>query len=110
MEYRLYLLDGNDRIRAAGWFPADDDAEAAAIAGLLHGACRDVFDGCEAWLGRRCAFSASVAGQPPGVAASHCKAALALAENLLMDFAVVRQSKTLPVAMADWRASLSAGP
>lgn len=46
--YRLYCLDGVDKVASADWIEADDDAGAIAAA-------RDLHDGrmCELWQGLR---------------------------------------------------------
>jgi hypothetical protein len=46
--YRLYCLDGANKVASADWIEADDDSAAIAIARERH-------DGheCEVWQGRR---------------------------------------------------------
>ena len=47
-DYRLYGLDGVDRVASGEWFEADDDDAAVEVA-------RQMMDGhdCELWQGRR---------------------------------------------------------
>jgi len=55
--YRLYGLDGVDRVASGEWFEADDDETAIEVA-------KKMMDGhdCELWQGRR--RVARVARQP----------------------------------------------
>lgn len=46
--YRLYCLDGVDKVASAHWIEADDDAAAIATAGEQHAGHE-----CELWQGRR---------------------------------------------------------
>ena len=47
-DYRLYGLDGVDRVASGDWFEADDDDDAVEVA-------RQMMDGhdCELWQGSR---------------------------------------------------------
>jgi len=47
-DYRLYGLDGVDRVASGEWFEADDDDDAVEVA-------RQMMDGhdCELWQGSR---------------------------------------------------------
>ena len=51
--FRLYFLDGRDRIAARDEFEAQDDRTAIAIAGLLHDAFSDCSPCFELWQGAR---------------------------------------------------------
>jgi hypothetical protein len=51
MQYRFYLVDVNDRIRAGESFSASDDREAREVAALVHDNCSDAFAGYELWRG-----------------------------------------------------------
>ena len=46
--YRIYCIDGGDRVAAADWVEADDDEAAIARVKELHAGYK-----CEVWLGQR---------------------------------------------------------
>ena len=46
--YRIYCLDGADKVASAGWIEADDDEVAVALVEQRH----DGFK-CEVWDGQR---------------------------------------------------------
>ena len=46
--YRLYCLDGANKVASAEWIEADDDAAAIAVATERH----DCYE-CEVWQGPR---------------------------------------------------------
>ena len=47
-EYRLYCLDGANKVASAEWIEADDDADAVEAAKEAH----DGYE-CELWQGKR---------------------------------------------------------
>jgi len=51
MQYRIYLIGRNDRIRAGESFIAKSDLEASEIAKALYGCCSTSFDSAELWRG-----------------------------------------------------------
>jgi len=46
--YRIYCLDGVDKVAGAAWIEADDDASAIELAKELHDGYK-----CELWDGQR---------------------------------------------------------
>jgi hypothetical protein len=51
MEYRLYLLGADDRIRAAESFLAENDTAAIEVASAVFGCCSTDFPNAEVWRG-----------------------------------------------------------
>jgi hypothetical protein len=51
MQYRIYLVGADKRIRAAESFIAGDEAEAKEIATAIYGSCSTSFDSVELWQG-----------------------------------------------------------
>ena len=53
MDYRLYLLGEDKKIRAAESFCIDDDVEAVWVDNAVYSACRDQFYGYAMWNAAR---------------------------------------------------------
>lgn len=51
MQYRIYLIGGGNRIRAAESFIAQNDVEATEVATALYGSCASSFQSVELWRG-----------------------------------------------------------
>jgi hypothetical protein len=51
MQYRIYLIDADNHIRAAESFIAKDDLEAKEVAMALYGSCSTSFQSMELWRG-----------------------------------------------------------
>ncbi|MBV9251907.1 MAG: hypothetical protein JO227_22035 [Acetobacteraceae bacterium] len=106
MNYRLYLLDSINRIRAAESFSATGDREARKIAASVHEACADVFAGYEIWRGseRLTADSRQVGlDWTDWAMLQRQEAVLDLEERLQRTFACVSQSRRLLEASAKLR-------
>ena len=100
MNYRFYLLDGEDRFRAAESFTASGDAEAKQIADDVYAACSDTFDGFELWRGtERIAKGRELDGRAEitlqAIVEQREKDALDLEERLQRSFECVRSSRKL---------------
>ena len=104
MDYRFYLLDESDRVRAGEHFAAPDDAIATQLAAWVHKTCSDVFDGYEVWRGTtRVAARNEIDFETPTVRAvieQRQASVCDLEERLQRTFACVRQSKRLLEATA----------
>lgn len=101
MDYRFYLLDEDDRFRAAESFYASTDIQAAEIAASVHEACADVFDGYELWRGAECLMrrQRNLAPDAKPISWAMAKArqekTIELEERLQNGFACVRKSQRL---------------
>ena len=112
MHYRLYLLDEEDRFRAAESFTATSDAAATEMALAVYSACSDAFDGYELWRGtERIAKRRHTNGAPSSheVAELRQTNVLDLEERLQATFACVRNSKKLLEATDHLRMICTAG-
>ena len=101
MQYRYYLLDGDDHIRAAETFSALDDAVARETAKLVYSGCNDEFEKYELWCGgervARGCNRADAAGELrlSDIVAARQESILDLEDRLQRTFACVRRSRKL---------------
>ena len=112
MHYRFYLVDEEDRFRAAESFAVGSDSAAIQVASAVYSACSDVFDGYELWRGtERIAKRRHTNGVPSSheVAELRQTNVLDLEERLQATFACVRNSKKLLEATEHLRMICTAG-
>lgn len=101
MQYRYYLLDGDDHIRAAETFSALDDAVARETAKLVYNGCNDEFERYELWRGGERVTGGSNHADAAGelrlsdIVAAHQESILDLEDRLQRTFACVRRSRRL---------------
>lgn len=105
MQYRIYLIDEADRIKAAETFIAFDDAEALEMDADLLRATHDVFTAHEVWCGARrlSDVSDTQAAKKSLIALMEERQIrmAALEERLLSSFHCVRRSQALLDATTD---------
>jgi len=99
-DYRVYLYDSDNKIRAAEGFVAADDLEALEIGAVLYRATQDVFYRHEVWCGARHLTGAMAArGLRTPTLDEMAKArqlrAVDVEERLASSFACVRRSRVL---------------
>lgn len=105
MQYRVYLLDDHNKIRAAESFVATDDQLAREVATALHEAAADDFPGCELWRGpvrlqvtvaRQVRMSTDLAE----IQLRRAQHIIDLETSMADTFACIRQSKRLMATLA----------
>jgi hypothetical protein len=100
MQYRIYLRDADNSIRAAETFVAKDDPEAKEVATALYGSCSKSFDSAELWRGTEMVmrqFSGVVLPTPnlKQLVDKRQESVAQLEEMLERSFACVRESREL---------------
>jgi hypothetical protein len=99
MNYRFYLLDENEHIRAGESFTASDDAQATEVAAAVHSACSDVFDGYELWRGNarvaKTRRTRHVSSSAQEIVEARQENVLDLMDRLQRTFTCVRESRRL---------------
>jgi len=101
MQYRYYLLDCDDHIKAAETFSAPDDVMARETAKLVYDACDDEFAMYELWRGAEFVAKGSDRANAAGgiglsdVVSARQENILDLEDRLQRTFACVRRSRKL---------------
>jgi predicted transcriptional regulator len=100
MEYRLYLIDAKNRIRAAESFVADGELEAKEIATAIYESCYASFDCIELWQGARVVmrkFSSDIitTGDLWTLIAKRQESVAQVEEAMERSFACIRESEQL---------------
>lgn len=107
MEYRVYLLGQDLRIRAAETFTSASEIQALEIATILHDACSDAFAASEVWQGDRLIIRMGADDIPQievPISAMQQGSFLELAERFQQSFACVRESRRLMSAVDNLKA------
>ena len=100
MNFRVYLLDGVNHIRAAHAFATESEAEAADIGKTLFSSCDDVFTSCEVWQGPSRIYHnqtpLNYAGEPLAEMSERCQRLIVeMEETLWTSFSAIRESTKL---------------
>jgi hypothetical protein len=104
VQYRIYLIGGGNRIRAAESFIANDDREATEVAIALYGSCSTTFESAELWRGtelvmRQISDGALATGELRQLIDRRQESVARLEEMLERSFVCVRESRQLMAAL-----------